>query len=553
MNFTGSTPESLIPRSDSRNPATTCKGITASGRPCRRPLSSKAPKQGAGVLAFAPILNSDQGAAAYFCWQHKDQAEQLIQKNSGKGNIDAIDEEDIKIVPLQERTSLDSLAQKLGVLETADESLSQRKLHVERRYTREGRIAPIRRHGKLPRSPPSWDKMEGPLMSIPNEVIVQCAAERPSRQSRPLQKPERKTRGFWSSICCGQADDDYVEVVRHRHRSDGRLGQVLLQPSGSTSLRLSSQSVDATPTASPAQSVRPYPLQNTMPYPDEQLTWPIPVARTRKPLGEKPARQTNKRTISNTETTSLLSLIPEHIPPQTASLLMAELSKPISRHDDEGYIYIFWLTDELTTPPPAKTASSLLTPQPLIPQGRRTSDVMLEYSNGSRTSGSRQGKQGTILLKIGRASNVHRRMNEWTRQCGYSLSLVRFYPYVPSSPSPSPSPSPAATPPANDKRRSPLQTPSTGSLPSPGSRPRPGPSRLSSGNVQDVRKVPHAHRVERLIQIELSDKRVKRNCAACGKEHREWFEVGATRKGIEEVDEVVRRWVRWAENMQLID
>lgn len=62
------------------------------------------------------------------------------------------------------------------------------------------------------------------------------------------------------------------------------------------------------------------------------------------------------------------------------------------------------------------------------------------------------------------------------------------------------------------------------------------------------KKVPHAHKVERLIHIELSEKRVKRECETCGKEHREWFEVEGDRKGVKGVDEVVRRWVRWAEN-----
>ena len=136
-------------------------------------------------------------------------------------------------------------------------------------------------------------------------------------------------------------------------------------------------------------------------------------------------------------------------------------------------------------------------------------------------------EKNTILLKIGRASNVHRRMNEWTRQCGYSLSLVRFYPYVSSTPSPSPRGSPA------NSRRSSSQN----------QRPADPIRRVSEG----VRKVPHAHRVERLIHLELADQRVKKDCEACGKEHREWFEVDATREGVKAIDEVVRRWVDWAE------
>lgn len=102
-------------------------------------------------------------------------------------------------------------------------------------------------------------------------------------------------------------------------------------------------------------------------------------------------------------------------------------------------------------------------------------------------------------------------MNEWTRQCGYNLSLVRYYPYVPSSGTPSPTPSPGR--------------------------------RVSGG----VRKVPHAHRVERLVHLELAEQRVIKSCEACGKTHKEWFEVEASKEGIRKVDEVVKRWVEWAE------
>lgn len=107
-------------------------------------------------------------------------------------------------------------------------------------------------------------------------------------------------------------------------------------------------------------------------------------------------------------------------------------------------------------------------------------------------------------------------MNEWTRQCGYSLSLVRYYPYVSSS-TPSPQPSPAQS------------------------------RRQSSTNTDIVRKVPHAHRVERLIHLELADQRVIKQCDACGKTHKEWFEVEATKDGVKKVDEVVKRWVDWDE------
>ena len=119
-----------------------------------------------------------------------------------------------------------------------------------------------------------------------------------------------------------------------------------------------------------------------------------------------------------------------------------------------------------------------------------------------------------MLLKIGRAANVQRRMNEWSRQCGYEVEVLRFYPYVPYVSSPSSS--------------------------SPGSSPGRAAPRLT----------PHVKRVERLIHLELAGMGLKADrgkCEVCGREHREWFEVEGSRRGVGRVDEVIRRWVEWDE------
>jgi hypothetical protein len=50
-----------------------------------------------------------------------------------------------------------------------------------------------------------------------------------------------------------------------------------------------------------------------------------------------------------------------------------------------------------------------------------------------------------------------------------------------------------------------------------------------------------------LIHLELADQRVIKQCDACGKTHKEWFEVEATKDGVKKVDEVVKRWVDWDE------
>ncbi|KAI4799718.1 DUF1766-domain-containing protein [Aureobasidium sp. EXF-8845] len=251
-----------------------------------------------------------------------------------------------------------------------------------------------------------------------------------------------------------------------------------------------------------------YPLPtHSRPTPYKQTGSRLPA---RKPLLDVPTTALNKRRANSapSSTTELLPFIPGHLPPQTASLLLTELSKPISPHDEAGYIYIFWLTETSTSSTPSNdTAASLLATAKSSARGqRRPSDVMSAYT-------ASKGATRTIKLKIGRANNVHRRMNEWNRQCGYNLSLVRFYPYVSSS------------------------------------SPSPSPSRATAANTsnQQVHKVPHAHRVERLVHLELGDKRVKRDCQACGREHKEWFEIEATAEGVAAVDEVVRRWVKWAE------
>lgn len=505
MAFTGRTPESLIPRSDSRNPATTCKGITKSGRPCRRPIDAKA-SQDDGVLAVVSVVSDDDeeeiGAAAYFCWQHKDQAEHLAaQVSSGPAT---------QLYPLKERNSIDTLVERLGVLEVDEATTEPRRKRRESRHdNRTSGPKPPRRINR----PATWDNVEGPLISIPSDVMA--AEKRRTRPPKPA--PQRQKPSFWASLCCGSAEDDHVEVVRHKKRTSEGPGSAQHVP------EVQNQPVTQ---AAPARVHQGHSRRSSATIPKPPLNVPqISSVPARKPLGEKTSRPLNKTTRADSETAQLLRFIPQTLSPQLTSTLLAEASKPISPHDDEGYIYIFWLTPDALGPAPSSAASTLLAPPSRPDQGRRTSDMLRQYSvkqpsrprpdTSRRQSGDATSKD-TIFLKIGRANNVHRRMNEWTRQCGYSLSLVRYYPYVPSTPSPTPSPQ---TSPAHSRRQS----------------------------YQSVRKVPHAHRVERLIHLELGDQRVMKSCDACGKTHKEWFEVEASRDGVKKVDEVVKRWVDWAE------
>lgn len=404
MPYIANTPESVLPRSDSLNPATTCRGLTSSGRPCRRPLTSSPPSTPSkGVVAVVGPDGTD--LTVLFCWQHKDQAQQYLDSLK--------QEKKTAHSQLKPRSSIDTLVDRLGLLEI-DEKTKRRQSN------RPGRI--------------------------PSRIYTSNSHSRST------------------TLCCcfviGEEDEDL-----------------------------------------PASKPHPRP-ENARPSIEQHTSAP---STPKRPSSGRPSSQ----------------LIPPTIPPEIASLLRAELAKPISEADEDGYIYMFWVTpttSETATPPSPEVASSLLPSSNRPHSSRRTSDAIRTAQNISAQSSN--GNPRTIRLKIGRANNVQRRLNEWTRQCSHNLTLIRYYPYTPSSSSSSPSPA-----------RS--------------SKSRQG---TSPGPVAG-RKVPHVHRVERLIHMELADKRVKNQgpCPECGKEHREWFEVEAHKEALRSVDDCIRRWVAWAE------
>lgn len=496
------TPESLLPRCDSKNPATTCRGITLNGRPCRRSLASPKYSPTAHRLSSSSrsstTLRDHSGVldvSALYCHQHMDQAQTAA--------LDSAPLRGSNINPIQERISVDSLVARLGVASLTD-------LPHDARNT------------------------FNPNHRYPSKPAVADISQAPSRKPREKLKNDRSKRpGFWASLCCTNAadDDDYIEVVRHKrkplemqqrekpshHRNQG---QVTSKPPRAN-----------TKPSAPAPSKRPVPTDASTRPTAASSTASVPLQKpTRSEL--QPPRLDAQRTSSTPDTRYLLSFIPRNLSPQTTAALLSELSKPISDYDEAGYIYIFWLTDHETTP--SETVAASLLPAPAQPPSqrrrqRRPSDVMSEFSY-KPDSIANQSKR-TIQLKIGRANNVRRRMAEWQRQCGNNVSLVRFYPYIPSSAEPSPT-----------------------SEPTLGAALYPESSRAQHGRQRSeselVRKVPHAHRVERLVHIELAEQRVKKDCQACGREHREWFEVDATEDGVKAVDETIRRWVRWAETTE---
>ncbi|KAK4203011.1 meiotically up-regulated gene 113-domain-containing protein [Triangularia verruculosa] len=412
MPIFANTPESRLGRSDSKDPGATCRGITGSGRPCRRSIINEdappPPKPKRNRLHVDDPSDPD-----LYCWQHKDQAAMSAHSSPGPK---------LSHTPILEgRTSIDTLAERLGLMKT----------HSEPR--------PSRYSGGY--------SYQGP-------------------------RPEKK-KGITCCFCFHIPLDDFV----------------------------------------PPPRPQPTPVQK-----------PTSVSTPYRPSGNKPshsrpssARPSSARP-SSSQKKNHADLIPANAPPETAAKLAKELAKPFSDNDDAGYIYIFWLTPEsqpLT--PAAETARSLLSPPSSRPSGSRTiSDMLASFAafiddddddarpRSSNGNGGRSKANKKILLKIGRATNVQRRLNEWQRQCGYNISLIRYYPYVPSN-----------------------------------------------STATTERKVPHSHKVERLVHIELDGLGLRvadrAKCEACGKEHREWFEVEASRKAVEVVDDIVRKWSDWDE------
>ena len=400
-----------------------------------------------------------------YCWQHKDQAEaRPVGGKRASSQTHRPQNGSTELFTLKEQRSIDTLVQKLGIDARS-------------------------KHGGQARS-----KSKNPNPNH-NSSVVDFAAQ-PSAVGKYSSKPHsRKQQGFWSSLCCisGGDDDDYLEIVRHRKRVERN-----------------------------QSGIRP--------------TEPTPLAATHAGHdGRSPGRASvphwHKSETSHPQTSVLLSLIPPQLSPQVTSSLLAELLRPISPHDEEGYIYIFWLTPQSKRRPQSSTAHSLIAGDSRA--SGSISDAMTEFSvEPASATKAKERKPGekrkrTIMLKIGRASNVTRRMNEWSRQCGFALNLVRWYPHVPSSETPTTSTHAAS----HMSRQSPG-----------GASPL---SHTSSGG--NVRKVPHVKRVERLIHLELSTQQVMKQCEACMKEHREWFEVEASQNGVARVDQTIKRWVSWAE------
>jgi hypothetical protein len=179
--------------------------------------------------------------------------------------------------------------------------------------------------------------------------------------------------------------------------------------------------------------------------------------------------------------------------------LLTAMSQPPTAMDGEGYIYMFWQTDLATTKAETAAAASIVGGT-YNEEDQAHDEEILErrFFQTSANAAIPTSARRMIFLKIGMAKNVHQRIVQWQKQCGYNISLLRYYPQL-------------------------------------------------QPQSQELAKVLCVRKVERLIHLhlEMLGYRVKKECR-CGTEHREWFEIAGNTKAVREVDSIMRHWVAWS-------
>jgi hypothetical protein len=549
--FGKKTPESYfsgLRRKDSKNALTTCHGVTSNGRACRRALSS--PKNSSKFDGAVVITGNDNDPAVFFCWQHKDQADSA---NSDEGSV----------IQLKGRHSLEEAFRSLG-LEDVDED--------EEPESPPARMPdPLRTvaadYGVADDGARSYSQPTRPLNHRPRGEKYTESPPRPSpRRRRPTatELPRRRETSSWSSLftCCFTAE----EAPRNtRHRDEKPRHRLEPASSPRPEIMKSPKRYEHHPTRSPIkysstdlELETPEPIRirrrevpthrrsdsgvavprksvptsrrttegNTShrqrpglqvyrdavvePPPPGPYLHPSSATSSPQPLSQQ--RPLNPRSKSTPDPQQLALIHGEWPPPLPRNAtdatriayakLLTAMSEAPSKADNPGHIYIFWQTDVEATDDETSAVTSIIS-APRLDRGLQRQETILQRRFFQTSANARltrtPSQKRTIFLKIGRATNVHQRLTQWKKQCEYAVSLLRSYPY-------------------------------------------------DANSDEAVRKVLYVGKVERLIHLhlEMLGQRVKKECR-CGTEHKEWFEVDATAKGVRDVDEIVRRWVQWSE------
>src|SRR5438034_7620067 len=129
MPYIPNTPESLLLRSDSKDQATTCQGITTSGRRCRNAVRAASsaqsspspsplrPTAAGKAVKHVSIVESTACGVALYCWRHIDQAAKSTTVNGSMPGA----------VLLEGRSSIDSIIARLSLLDMDEESVTPRE------------------------------------------------------------------------------------------------------------------------------------------------------------------------------------------------------------------------------------------------------------------------------------------------------------------------------------------------------------------------------------------------------------------------------------------
>ncbi|KAJ6263993.1 hypothetical protein Dda_0132 [Drechslerella dactyloides] len=616
MPYVSSTPEvlaaRLIGRADSRNPATTCRGISIStGKPCRRSIAAKAPK---GYKA-PPVKEGEEEegsnpAEEFFCFQHKDQAKDTVVLHRSESQ---------RLRRLQGRTSLDTLVEvMLGpdaedggsaggaaigpdqaeVIIRRETLLNNDEVMVVRQNTvvkKDAKIVKdaVRRGGG---KKAVWDALHGqqqqqqplsyentsqvPLSAFP---VPPSASARPSGAAqahgmgyangtarppnnqfmppppRPpaatVSRPKKRPSVLAQIFCCIEAEEeDYTTPPRPQQpqMQNARPRPPMQQstapyPSNFKQYNQAPPSAQRPPLDTSSAMKHQSQVQPVYPHNiHEHSGWDRPLQSGAEPdlSSESDSDYENDTETVVVPDVQLISpTLPSHLSAKTRALITTEMNKPISQKDMPGYIYIFLLKDDISAPPPASTTLAPTTATKRRNNSYTKTDPAsaalfraVEDDDDDDDDAGRPVSPGgacsvkpekRVLLKIGRAQNVQRRLHQWSQQCGYNLQLLRFYPHVPIVDPASPMTSnPGA---AGGRKDSAAEISST-----------PG------------QKVAFAHRVERLIHLELRDEYYNKPhvCGKCQRVHKEWFAVPGNREGVRRVDEVIKRWCKWADGVE---
>ncbi|EEP79343.1 conserved hypothetical protein [Uncinocarpus reesii 1704] len=467
-------PEFHLSRSDSKNPLTTCQGVTSDGRKCRRTVVpvKDAPKREAAAKQLNGIKTgrTEVQTEELFCWQHQHQASLVTPKPVAAA---------ARVTQLRKKSSIDTIVERVGLMNVEDRPAAK---------AREAQIRPSRNphhHAHRERSDPQ-DRTDRPktrnVPLQPRKINVEAPVVCMSSAKKKKPSATRRLLCFLAGV-----DERDIPQVSVRRRPD-HFKTPSLEP----------RVARTPPNYQPQYARRPTTAGNE---PDRRRSELSPTSRPKEPrrnqrqslpanFHHNPSRPSMlaQTTSSSSQTQSLLSWIPSSLSPETTSKLLQKLSEPLSASEEWGYIYIYCVTPSKTVPLADVLPSLIPHRGEICPP---TTEIL--HSAGMSPNHVHKNKSSratnTITLKIGRAVNVSRRL---TQQCAQNLTLVRYYPYS-----------------------------------------------SSSANAPAPRKAPNIHRLERLVHIELSDRRFKLQdpCGQCGKRHQEYFEIEADTEHLRMVDD----------------